>query len=54
MARFFGAADVGLAHDFEKGHAGAIEIDEARVAAQIVNIFARVFFHVDAGQADLL
>ena len=53
-AGFRGGAQVGLADDFQQRHAGAIEIDEARVAMGVVDIFAGVFFHVDARQAHAL
>ena len=48
---FFGGAHVGFADDFQQRHAGAVEIDQTRVAVGVVNIFAGVLFHVDARQA---
>ncbi len=45
----------GLADDFQKGRAGAIQIDQAVPAAAllVVQHFAGVFFQVDANDADL-
>ena len=50
--RFLGTAHVGLAHDFDERHGGAVEVEIAVVA--FVDVFARVGFHVDAGNADAL
>ena len=52
VPRFFGTSDVGLAYNLQQRYAGAVQIDETRVAPQIVNVFPRVLFHVDAGQSD--
>jgi hypothetical protein len=49
-----GRAQIRLAHDLEQRHAGAVEIDVGRVAAdhrRIVDRLARVLLHVDAVQA---
>ena len=46
------AAQVGLAHDLEQRHAGAVEVDQAAAAVRVVDVLAGVLLHVDAGQAD--
>jgi hypothetical protein len=43
--------DVGLGDDLDERDAGAIEIDEG--ALRLMEQLARVFFHVDAADADL-
>ena len=52
ISRLFGASDIGLSYNLQQRYAGAIEIDETGVAPQIVNVFASIFFHMDAGQSN--
>src|SRR5579859_5856187 len=43
-------AQVGLADDLDEGHAGAVQVDDARV--RVVDVLARVLLHVHARDAD--
>jgi hypothetical protein len=49
--RYSDASALDRAHDLDQGRAGAIEIDDG-VAAQAVQVLARVFLHVHAHDAD--
>src|SRR5215510_7555257 len=49
ISRLFSASNIGLTYDLQQRYAGAVQIDETRVAPQIVDVFPRVLFHVDAG-----
>ena len=42
-----------LGHDLHQGHAGAVQVNKA-VAPLLMDIFARVLFHMDACNTDPL
>ena len=46
--------DVRLAHDFDQGHPGAVEVHAADGRGRVVHELAGVFFHVDPADADAL
>ena len=46
-------AHVGLAHDLDERHAGAIEVDGGHAGIPVVDRLARVLLHVDARDAHL-
>jgi len=48
---FRAGAQIGVAHDFDQRHAGAVQVDD-RIAADAVQVLAGVFFHVRACDAD--
>ena len=53
--RFVGAAQVGLADDFDERSATAVEIDirvAGRIGEPVVDALAGIVFHVDSGDAD--
>src|SRR5262245_40156521 len=48
-SRLLGASDIGFTYNLQQRYAGAVQIDEARVTPQIVDVFPRVLFYVDSG-----
>ena len=50
-AGFLRRAKVRLGHDLDQGHAATVQVD-SRYAGPVVQQLARVFLHVDAGNAD--
>ena len=50
--RLLGRADVRLGHDLHQRHARAVEVDQRRVGALIVQALAGVHLDVQAGDAD--
>ena len=49
--RLVRGAHVRLADDFDQRHPGAVKIHQAHRPGLAVDEFARIFFHVDAGDA---
>ena len=52
-----GSAKIGLAHDFDQGNTGAVEVDvgpRVRVGEALVERLARVLFEVHARNSDPL
>ena len=49
-ARFFRPAEIGLAHDLDQRHAGAVEVDQAVI--RLVDILAGVFLQMNPHQPD--
>src|SRR5262245_13033128 len=48
-SRLFGASNIGFTYDLQQRYAGTVQIDETRVAPQVVDVFSCVLFHVDTG-----
>jgi len=50
--RFRRRTHVRLADDLQQRHTGPVEVDEARVSVRVVNVLARILFHMDPGETD--
>jgi len=46
--------DLGLGHDLDQRHTGAIEIDFGKCTVGLVNQFAGILFHMDTDQLNRL
>jgi hypothetical protein len=49
---FLRTADIGFAHDLDERRTAAVDVEERIAGVLVVDEFSRVFFQVDAGDAD--